>query len=103
MGQTQFVIDNVSDGFDLHQMADGAFVRTYTTGTATRRVPKQVVFAESLRAVVGGSDHGAVYVFDRKSGGKVAVLQHSDKGLVQTVTVRELFSTKIVSDYLPGS
>src|SRR5277367_4149124 len=92
MGRNQFVIDNVSDGFDLHQTEDGAFVRTFRTGIAIKRVPKQVMFAENSRAIVGGSDHGAVYVFDRKSGKKLAVLRHSERGLVQTITVRSMSS-----------
>jgi hypothetical protein len=92
MGRNQFVIDNVSDGFDLHQTEDGAFVRTFRTGIAIKRVPKQVMFAENSRAIVGGSDHGAVYVFDRKSGKKLAVLRHSERGLVQTITVRSTSS-----------
>ena len=35
------------------------------------------------------SDHGAVYVFDRKTGKPLEVLHHADKGLVQTITVCE--------------
>jgi hypothetical protein len=93
MGRNQFVIDNVSNGFDLHQTEDSAFVRTFRTGVAIKRVPKQVMFAENSRAIVGGSDHGAVYVFDRKSGKKLAVLRHSERGLVQTITVRSMLST----------
>lgn len=83
------MVDNVTDGFDLHQTDDGAFVRTFSTGVATRRVPKQVAFTEDSQVVVGGSDHGSVYVFDRKSGTRLDVLQHSSSGLVQTIAVRE--------------
>jgi hypothetical protein len=36
---------------------------------------------------VGGSDHGLVYVFDRKTGNVLDVLRHADQGLVQTITV----------------
>ena len=39
--------------------------------------------------MVGGSDHGAVYVFDRKRGVQLQVLRHADNGMVQTVTVCE--------------
>jgi len=87
VGRNQFVVDNAYDGFDLHQIEDGAYVRTFKTGLVTSRKPKQVLFGENSQVVVGGSDHGAVYVFDRKSGNKLDVLRHSEKGLVQIVTV----------------
>ena len=90
VGRNQFVVDNAHDGFDLHQIEDGAYVRTFKTGPATTRKPKQVFFAENSQVVVGGSDHGAVYVFDRKSGSKLDVLRHSEKGLVQIITVRSM-------------
>lgn len=88
MGFKQFVVDNVSDGFDLHNIEDGAFIRTFKTGDHIRPVPKNVLFAENSQLIIGGSDHGYVYIFDRKSGRKLAALRHSDKGLVQTVAVR---------------
>jgi hypothetical protein len=45
------------------------------------------VFSEDFKTVVGGSNHGAVYVFDRKWGVRLHVLHHADSGMVQTVTV----------------
>jgi hypothetical protein len=50
--------------------------------------------------VVGGSDHGAVYVFDRKRGVQLQVLQHLDKGMIQTVTVCEPPEGKYGADCL---
>ena len=50
-------------------------------------MPKQVVFCEDHKAVVGGSDHGHVYVFDRRSGQTLDKLPHDDKGMVQTIAV----------------
>ena len=43
-----------------------------------------MAFGEHDSIIVGGSDHGAVYVFDHDTGGP---LDHSDRGLVQTITV----------------
>ncbi len=59
------------------------------TAKPISRVPRQVVFTEESRVVVGGSDHGAVYVFGRKSGTVLQILKHAAKGLVQTVTAHE--------------
>jgi hypothetical protein len=88
--RNQFVVDGVTNGFDLYQLDSGRWKRNFPTGAPTVKVPKQVTFGEDFRAVVGGSDHGAVYVFDRKKGVQLHVLWHAEKGLVQTVTVCDL-------------
>ena len=51
------------------------------------RYPKQVSFGEDGRILVGGSDHGAVYIFDTATACPMDLLRHSDCGLVQTITV----------------
>ena len=66
-------------------------VRTFSAGTPIKRFPKQVIFAEDDTVVVGGSDHGAEYTFDRKTGTNLDKLVHSRRGLVQTITVSILF------------
>lgn len=67
----------------------GTHLRTFPTGPPTRFLPRQVVFAERGKAIVAGSDHGAVYVFDRTTGAPLDVLRHVEKGLLQTVAVSE--------------
>jgi hypothetical protein len=86
--RNQFVVDNARNGFDLHQLDNATYIRTFPTGSPIKVLPKQVAFGEESRVIVGGSDHGAVYVFDRKTGKPLQVLHHADRGLVQTVTVR---------------
>jgi len=53
------------------------------------RYPKQVSFGEEGTVLVGGSNHGAVYVFDTATGCPLDLLRHSDRGLVQTITVSQ--------------
>ncbi|KAG2361870.1 WD40-repeat-containing domain protein [Suillus spraguei] len=48
--------------------------------------PKQVAFGEEGKVVVGGSDHGLVYIFDRKTGETLETLHHGH-GLVQTISI----------------
>jgi hypothetical protein len=91
-------MDTTIDGFSLHQLDNGAYICTFSTGTPIRAVPKQVAFGEDCKTVVGGSDHGAVYVFDRRSGECLDILHHADAGLVQTITVWRYFH-----DYIPES
>ena len=80
-------MDNAINGFDLYHLDTGSFVRNFPTGMPTKRHPKQVEFGEDCRVVVRGSDHGLMYVFDRKTGNVLDVLCHADQGLVQTITV----------------
>ena len=75
------------NGFNLHQLDNGAYIWMFPTRTTIKAMPEQVAFAEDSRLVVGGSDHGYVYVFDRRTGAPLDILHHADKGLVQTVTV----------------
>lgn len=83
-----FVVDNAADGFTLYRLeGDEEPVRTFVTAAPSVLVPKQVAFGAEGRLVVGGSDNGSVYVFERKSGKLLDTLRHSDTGLVQTITV----------------
>ena len=54
-------------------------------------MPKQVAFGEDCQIIVGGSDHGAVYVFDRRMGQRLDILRHAETGLVQTIAARLLY------------
>lgn len=82
-----FVVDNVFSGFNLHKLDDGTCIRHFPTATPDAYVIRQVSLTEASKVVVGGSDHGAVYVFDRETGVVLDLLQHAHDGFVQTVTV----------------
>lgn len=83
-----FVVDNATDGFTLYRLeGKGEPVRTFATAVPSISVPKQVAFGEEGKIVVGGSDNGLVYIFDRKTGDILETLRHADAGLVQTITV----------------
>jgi hypothetical protein len=88
--QTLFLIDNVTNGFSLHRLDDAVCIRSYNTNPI-KTFPKQVVFGEKTDVVVGGSDAGVIYVFDKNEGTLKQVLKHADKARVQTVTVRYYF------------
>lgn len=82
-----FVADNVFSGFNLHKLDDGTCIRNYPTAVPDAYAVRQVSLTEASKVVVGGSDHGAVYVFDRETGIQLDLLQHAQTGMVQTVTV----------------
>lgn len=86
-----YAVDNSTNGFELHRVGYSGATLVYHTGSVNRRqVPKQVRFAEHGTVVVGGSDHGKVYVFDRKTGRLLDFLTHDSKDLVQTIAVSRL-------------
>ncbi|KAG2738850.1 hypothetical protein P692DRAFT_20646724, partial [Suillus brevipes Sb2] len=83
-----FVVDNATDGFTLYRLeGKGEPVRTFVTALPSLSVPKQVAFGEEGKVVVGGSDTGLAYIFDRKTGQVLETLHHADAGLVQTIAV----------------
>jgi hypothetical protein len=55
------------------------------------------VFGEKTDMVVGGSNAGVIYVFDKNEGTLKQVLKHADKARVQTITVRYYFYQEVSS------
>ncbi|KAF8580837.1 hypothetical protein K439DRAFT_1619506 [Ramaria rubella] len=93
----QFIVDNATDGFDIHQLNNGAHIRTLPTGIPKKRVPKQVTFGEDSQIIVRGSHHGIVYLFERESGRLITTLNYSaNKGLVQTVVTHETKGSTVI-------
>jgi PQQ enzyme repeat len=82
------VVDNVGSGFDLYKVDSGNFVRTLSTGDPLKTYPKGVAFVDNSHAIIGGSDHGRVYIFDRKTGKVLHTLKHAKKGGAETIAVR---------------
>ncbi|KAI6140046.1 hypothetical protein EDD17DRAFT_1499896 [Pisolithus thermaeus] len=82
-----FVVDNATDGFTLYRLESGQLVRTFTADPPTVPVPKQVSFGEDGKVVIGGSDNGSVYVFNRRTGVLIETLSHMATTLVPTIAV----------------
>lgn len=74
----------------MHHLLSGALIREFPYSKPTKRWPKQVAYGENDSILVGGSDHGLVYVYDKQIGYPLDLLRHADKGWVQTITVRVL-------------
>lgn len=81
------VIDNATNGFDLHELETGAYIRTFVTPPPLKKVLKQIGIGLSGRVIMTGSDHGYLYIFDKDTGQRIAALKHLKKGLVQILTV----------------
>lgn len=94
----QFVVYDGQEGFVLRDMRSGGFLRKFLTNPRRPRLPKQVAFGEDDCVVVGGGDMGSVYIFDKRTGANIDTLKHlhSDRGLIQTLTVCIFLSTGIL-------
>lgn len=90
-------MDNATDGFTLYHLESGQLVRTFTVDPPTVPVPKQVSFGEDGKVVIGGSDNGSVYVFNRRTGVLIETLSHTAATLVPTITVRDVGGRCIIA------
>ena len=77
MVMKQFIVNNATNGFDIHCLNTGMYIHILDTGKPIRHVLKQVAFVEESKIIVTGSDHSAVYIFDDNRH-KSQVLQHSE-------------------------
>lgn len=82
-----FCLDDPLQGVALYRLDSGARIRTYAVAAKKTPRPRQVTFAEDCSVILSGSDHGAVYVFDRRSGQQIDVLTAGDDR-IQSMTVR---------------
>ncbi len=87
-------IDNGETGFDVCDINKCGLTRHFPlkANSSNARLPTQVAFAEGAGIIVGGSDHGVAYIFDRRSGAIVDTLYHALDGdtFVRTVSASVL-------------
>ncbi|KIK51845.1 hypothetical protein GYMLUDRAFT_251695 [Collybiopsis luxurians FD-317 M1] len=86
--KSRYVIDDPSQGIALFCL-DGGRLKTFPIKETKGWRPRQVAFADACRDVVSGSDHGVVYVFDRRSGETLDELTVGSDSWVQTVSTIE--------------
>lgn len=82
-----FCLDDPDQGIALYKLDSGNRVRTYEVPVKKSMRPRQVAFAEDCSMIVSGSDHGMVYVFDRRTGEPVDMLE-TGTDRVQAIAVR---------------
>lgn len=77
----------------MYNIANGGLIQKFSqTGVVVqRRVPKDAAFAEEDNSVVGGSNHGQIYIWSRSTGALLQQIKHPDGGMVQAVTVSWIY------------
>src|ERR1700712_5987009 len=80
-------------GVSVHRLEDGVLrkVNSFEIPVTKKTRVRKVSFANQCREVVGGSDHGLIYVFDRKEGHMIDKLRIDPGEWAQTVTVSLVF------------
>ncbi|KAF5332313.1 hypothetical protein D9758_016104 [Tetrapyrgos nigripes] len=61
-----YILDDTSQGVTLYKLSGSERVKTFAVETNERR-SRNVCFHDGGKAIVTGSDHGDVYVFDRRT------------------------------------
>ncbi|KAJ6498487.1 WD40-repeat-containing domain protein [Mycena vitilis] len=86
-----FCLDDPFQGTVLYRINDEARVRVFENKlTKPSARPRQVCFGDNCSSVVSGSDHGVVYVHDRRSGEVTDALRVHPNDWVQTVTATQV-------------
>ncbi|EGO04481.1 hypothetical protein SERLA73DRAFT_148972 [Serpula lacrymans var. lacrymans S7.3] len=86
---TYTITNNAQNGFSLQRLESGVNIRDDITKVPKRIFPKQVRFVEEEMLVVGGSNHGAVYLFDKRRADILGILKHGRGEMVQSIAARQ--------------
>ncbi|KAJ7256867.1 WD40-repeat-containing domain protein [Mycena haematopus] len=82
-------MDDPSLGANLYRLEDHKRVKTFPVAVTKQKRLRQVDFGDECKSIVSGSDHGIVYVFDRRSGDIVDELKVDPREWVQTVAAAD--------------
>ncbi|KAK0477178.1 hypothetical protein EDD18DRAFT_1114831, partial [Armillaria luteobubalina] len=80
-------VDDPVEGAAIYKLQDGARVRTFAVPVKKSHRPRQVAFGEDGKVVVSGSDHGVVYVYERRTGLKMNELKVDLEDWVQALAI----------------
>ncbi|KAJ7602038.1 hypothetical protein DFH06DRAFT_1351722 [Mycena polygramma] len=80
-------IDDPSSGVNVHRLEDNgqSKVKSFPIPVKKKMRPRGVCYVNQCSEIVSGSDHGVIYVFDRRSGEIVDELRIDPEEWVQTV------------------
>lgn len=80
-------IDDPCLGAAVYRLDDLARLKTFEIPVRKARRPRKVWLGEDSTIIVAGSDHGTVYVYDRRHGNLLDQLTTGSEDWIQTVTV----------------
>ncbi|KAJ3885009.1 hypothetical protein GG344DRAFT_59869, partial [Lentinula edodes] len=80
------ILDDVAQGVVLFKISGLERVRTFAVPSRERR-SRNVAFHDNGNTLITGSDHGVIYVFDRRTGDVVDTIYMGVEDWVQSVAV----------------
>ena len=80
------IIDDVSQGVGVFKLSTTDQIKTFNVPFTIRR-RRQVAFHDGNSAIVTGSDHGCVYIFNRRTGEVVDIINVGVEDWVQSIAV----------------
>jgi WD40 repeat protein len=91
-----YILDDTSQGVALYKLSGSERVKTFAIDTNEQQ-SRNVCFHDGGKAIVTGSEHGDVYVFDRRTGEVNDIINVGCKDWVQSVTVRNFCNNAAVT------
>ncbi|KAJ7755278.1 WD40-repeat-containing domain protein [Mycena maculata] len=89
--QGSMCLDDPSCGVNVHRLEEEGQrkVKSFSIPMTKQMRARKVCFSNQCQEIVGGSDHGVMYVFDRRNGETVDELSIHESEWVQTVTATD--------------
>jgi WD40 repeat protein len=83
------LLDDVSEGVALFKLSGAERIKTFPV-PYTACWSRNVAFHDGTSSIVSGSDHGKVYIFDRRTGDTVDIIDIGAAERVQSIAVSHL-------------
>ena len=83
------ILDDVSQGVALYKLSVTDRLKTFPVPHTERR-SRNVAFHDGGSTIISGSDHGKVYIFNRRTGDIHNIIYTGFKDWVQSIAVRRI-------------
>lgn len=90
------LLDDVAEGVALYKLSSAERVKTFGVPGSQFRM-RNVAFHDGCSSVISGSDHGCIYVFDRRTGSINDVIHTGVKDWVQSIAVSFDSRAKVIT------
>ncbi|KAK7451284.1 hypothetical protein VKT23_012624 [Stygiomarasmius scandens] len=92
-----YCVDNMLTGCALYRTSDHAQEQEFEVPREKKRASgKRVIFAESSKIVVSGSDHGKIYVFNLNPGVLQEIFDTKTSNWIQALTATSINGTEFI-------
>ncbi|KAJ8075373.1 hypothetical protein PM082_019711 [Marasmius tenuissimus] len=80
------VLDDITQGVALYKLTGRSRIKTFPVLIQKKHRSRNVAFHDGGSSVLSGSDHGIVYIFDRRTGDITDTIDIGVKDWVQSIT-----------------